>query len=416
MMSTLQASWVIARRDFMATVMSRAFVLFLLFPVLMIGLAGGFGVMNAKAEKQENRPRVAVIATEAEFAPIAAARARLLPAFGAYDLAELTRADPDYDVADQAKRLLAAPDKRLVGVLAGGVAHPRLTGALDANDRIVRQMRAVLHEVQRQAALTAAHATVQPVKVDLVQVEESAGALALERSATARAGQWLLFMVTVMLAGMLLSNFIEEKSNKVIEVLAAAIPIDAVFFGKLAAMLTVSVCGLAVWVAAGVVAAQIWMSGGGVGLPSPALGWPLFLLLCFLYFAMNYLLLGGLFLGIGSQASSVREVQSISMPVTIGQVVIFFVASAAAGQFNGPLGIGAALFPLSSPMMMIARAAQVREIWPHLAALLWQGLWVWIVIRLGAAWFRRNVLKSGGTAAAAFGPKRRPIAGGLLRR
>jgi ABC-2 type transport system permease protein len=415
MMSTFQAAWVIARRDFLATVMSRAFVLFLLFPVLIIALSVGFGVMSAKSEKQENRPRVAIIAGEAEFAPIAAARARLAPAFGDFDLAELTRADPDYDQADQAKRLLAAPDKKLVAVLAGGLAQPRLTGALDEKGRIVRQVSAILDDARRQAALDAARATPQPVHLALIEVDESAGALALERSQTARIGQWLLFMVTVMLAGMLLSNFIEEKSNKVIEVLASAIPIDAVFFGKLVAMLAVSLCGLVVWVGSAAVAAHFFLPGP-TGLPAPALGWPLFILLCFLYFAMNYLILGGLFLGIGSQASSVREVQSISMPVTVGQIVIFFVATIASGTFNGPLGIGAALFPFSSPMMMIARAAQTPELWPHAAALVWQALWVWIVIRLGAALFRRNVLKSGGSPAAAFGPRRALIARGLLRR
>ncbi|MBV9930323.1 MAG: ABC transporter permease [Alphaproteobacteria bacterium] len=415
MMSIFQAAWVIARRDFVATVMSRAFVLFLLFPVLIIALSVGFGVMSAKSQKQENRPRVAVVAAEADYAPIAAARSRLAPAFGDFDLAELTRADPDYDVADQAKRLLAAPDKKLVGVLTGNLAHPRLIGALDEKGRIVRQVKAILDEARRQTGLEAAHAVPAPVGLDLVQVEESAGALALERSETARIGQWLLFMVTVMLAGMLLSNFIEEKSNKVIEVLASAIPIDAVFFGKLAAMLTVSLCGLAVWVTSAAVAAHFFLPGPS-GLPAPALGWPLFIALCFLYFAMNYLLLGGLFLGIGSQASSVREVQSISMPVTVGQIVIFFVATIASGAFNGPLGIGAALFPFSSPMMMIARAAQTSELWPHAAALLWQALWVWVVIRLGAALFRRNVLKSGGAPTAAFGPRRRLIAGGLFRR
>jgi ABC-2 type transport system permease protein len=414
MMSTLQAAWVIARRDFMATVMSRAFVLFLLFPVLMIALSVGFATMSVKMRKQSDRPHVAVIATPAEYAPIAAAHARVAPSFGD-ESTDLTRAEPDYDQADQTKRLLAAPDRKLVAVLAGGVAHPRLTGQLEEKGRVAREITAILTDAQRQAALDAARAVPQPVTLDLVKVEESAGALASERRETGQIGQWLLFMVTVMLAGMLLSNFIEEKSNKVIEVLAAAIPIDAVFFGKLAAMLTVSLCGLAVWVSAAAVAAHFWATGA-MSLPSPALGWPLFILFCLLYFAMNYMLLGGLFLGIGSQASSVREVQSISMPVTIGQIVIFFVATLAGGDFNGPLGIGAALFPLSSPMMMISRAAQTPEIWPHLAALLWQALWVWIVIRLGAALFRRNVLKSGGTPATAFGPRRRLIAGGLLRR
>jgi ABC-2 type transport system permease protein len=405
MMSTLQASWVIARRDFVATVASRTFVIFLVFPIVIIVLSIGFGSMSAKMERQENRPRVAVIASEADFGPIGAARDRLKPAFGDFDLAELVRAEPDYDQADQVKTLLASPDKRLVAVLSGGLAQPHLTGALDENGRIRNQMNAIVNDARQQAALAAAGVKPAPVAVALTQVEESAGALAAERATTARAGQWLLFMVTVMLAGMLLSNLIEEKSNKVIEVLAAAIPIDSVFFGKLAAMLAVSLTGLAVWAVSGVIAAKVWSSGGG-GLPEPSVGWPIFLILGFLYFSMNYLLLGALFLGIGSQASSVREVQSISMPVTIGQVVIFFFATTAAGPFNSLLGISAALFPFSSPMMMVARAAQTGELWPHLLALLWQALWVWIIVQFAAAFFRRNVMKSGGGPAAAFGRRR----------
>ena len=54
-------------------------------------------------------------------------------------------------------------------------------------------------------------------------------------------------MLTMLLAGMLLSNLVEEKSNKIIEVLAAAVPIDAIFLGKLFAMLAVSLVGIAVW-------------------------------------------------------------------------------------------------------------------------------------------------------------------------
>jgi ABC-2 type transport system permease protein len=171
-------------------------------------------------------------------------------------------------------------------------------------------------------------------------------------------------------------------------------------------MLAVSLLGIAVWMSAGVIAAQLWPSNHG-SLPVPAVGWPVFLLLGFLYFSTNYLLLGALFLGIGSQAGSVREVQTVSMPVTIGQVVIFFFATAAARPVNGPLGIAGAIFPFSSPLLMMARAAQTGELWPHLAALLWQGLWVWLIVRFGAALFRRNVLKSGGGPAAAFGLRRR---------
>ena len=67
------------------------------------------------------------------------------------------------------------------------------------------------------------------------------------RMRTAQAGQMLLFLLTMLLAGMVLSNLVEEKANKIIEILAAAIPMDAVFLGKLFAMLAVSLVGIAVW-------------------------------------------------------------------------------------------------------------------------------------------------------------------------
>ena len=77
--------------------------------------------------------------------------------------------------------------------------------------------------------------------------KRSAGSLSTARAITARAGQAILFLLTILLAGMLLSQLIEEKSNKVIEVLAAAVPVDAIFVGKLFAMLAMSLLGIAVW-------------------------------------------------------------------------------------------------------------------------------------------------------------------------
>jgi ABC-2 type transport system permease protein len=77
-------------------------------------------------------------------------------------------------------------------------------------------------------------------------------------------------------------------------------------------------------------------------------GWIAFVALVVLYYAANYLLLGAVFLGIGSQAASVREVQVLSMPITVAQMLIFMFASAAVGPFNGPIGITAAIFPFSS--------------------------------------------------------------------
>ena len=213
----------------------------------------------------------------------------------------------------------------------------------------------------------------------------------------------------MLLAGMVLSNLVEEKSNKIIEILAAAIPIDSVFIGKLFAMLAMAIVGIAVWGAVGLGALQIW-GPGRPNMPVPAVGWPAFVILGILYFAMAYLILGSLFLGIGAMASTVREVQTLSMPVTMLQMFVFGFAFYTVSKIGQPIEIIACIVPFTSPFAMIARAAQVSELWPHLVALVGQGLFALLVVRMSAMLFRRNVMKSGssgGTMAALLGKRRR---------
>ena len=404
MMGFLQSAYVIARRDFVATVWSRTFLFFLIGPLVIIGISVGFGTLTSRMARADVHATVAVVAKQADFAPILAARERLNPAFGARALPDLVREEPDYDRALQVQTLLANPGKRIIAVLTGSLDRPTLTGVEDEGLR--SRMALILDEARQQRALAASGRRPPPVQLTLVEVQRSEGALAVTRSLTARFGQLLLFMLTVLLAGLLLSNLLEEKSNKIIEVLAAALPIDAIFLGKLVSMLAISLVGIAVWVTGALAAVALWPGAGGGSLPEPAVGWPLFLLLVLLYYSANYLLLGALFLGIGSQANSVREVQTLSMPVTVGQMLIFLLASFAVGAFNNPIGLVAAVFPFSSPLTMVARAAQTPELWPHLLALAWQALWVWLTVALGATLFRRNVLKSGGGSGGVLRRKR----------
>jgi ABC-2 type transport system permease protein len=100
----------------------------------------------------------------------------------------------------------------------------------------------------------------------------------------------------------------------------------------------------------------------------------MFLALCVIYFAMNYLLIGSVFLSIGAQASTAREVQILSMPATIAQVLIFGFAALAVGSPDSDVAMAGAAFPLSSPLVMVARAAELPELWPHLLAIAWQAL------------------------------------------
>ena len=386
----LRSAFVIARRDFTATVFSRAFLFFLLgplFPVLMVVI---FGTIGGVTESAGERPVVAVIASDADFRALADARQRLDDAVDPPAMIELLHVPPAGDSAAQRARLLASGSPPVIAVLEGGLAKPRLTGGVQAHGITIRQLRFLIADARRGAI---APATVP--RIELTRTERLAGSLAPARALTARAGQTVLFLLTILLSGMLLSQLIDEKANKIIEVLAAAVPIDAIFLGKLFAMLAMSLIGIAVWTAAAAAAIMLMTGQSLAALPSPAVGWPAFAALGIVYFMMSYLLLGSVFLGIGAQASTAREVQTLSMPVTMAQVVVFALAASAVGDADSGRGLAAAIFPLSSPFVMVARAAEQPALWPHLAAIAWQIAWVALILRVAARFFRRSVLNSG---------------------
>ena len=389
---TLRAAFVIARRDFTATVFSKTFLLFLLGPLFPVIMAVMFGGIGNRIDSARTAPQVAIIASLADYEALKAARDRLSPLAGERPFIVLGHAVPRGDLATQRAALLNDKAIERIGVLDGGLARPHFTGAVAADGTTVRQLGLFVDEARRiQAGAVAPRGPALAVTL----TDSSSGSLALGQQLVARGGQTILFLLTLLLAGMLLSQLIEEKSNKVIEILAAAVPIDAIFLGKLFAMLAMSLVGISVWTAAGAGAIAYFVGGGLAALPIPAVGWPIFLALILIYFAMSYLLIGGVFLGIGGQASTVREVQTLSMPVTMAQVVIFGLASLAVGQPDGREAIAATIFPLSSPYAMIARAAEQDALWPHLVAFAWQALWVALILKFAAALFRSSVLKSG---------------------
>lgn len=387
MMRTIRGAYVIARRDFAATVLSKAFIFFLIGPLFPLLLGGVFGGIGARVASQTEQPVVAVVSSDADFDRLAGARERVADALSGPMVVRLVHYAPEANTAAQERKLLASRHPPIRAVLTGGLAAPHVTGAVANGDPTSAQLRLILSEAKTPP--------VQARPIAITEVETSAGFLHRNRALTAQIGQMLLFFLTILLSGMVLSQLIEEKSNKIIEVVAAAVPIDALFIGKLFAMLAASVVGIIVWVSSGALLIQLMKTGGVATLPSPAVGWPAFLILGVVYFGMNYLLLGSVFLTIGAQASTVREVQTLSMPVTFAQVLIFGFAATAIGAPNSSEALIASVFPLSSPMAMLARAAELPELWPHVVALVWQGLWVSAILHLGAKMFRKTVLKSG---------------------
>lgn len=397
-----RAAAVIARRDYVATVWSRSFLLFLLGPMIAALFGGVLGKVGAQTDGVALQPIMIAVVDQKREAPLKASHDLLDTRID--DLPALRFVRPSGTPDAQARALLNETKGNIALVMTGWPDVPKITGSRKQVDALAPTMRLIMEQALASEQLV--QIGVKPPKLDIgfAVVDPVAGKSSTNRYFLARTAQTILFVLTILLAGMLLSNLVEEKSNKVIEVLAAAVPVDAIFLGKLVAMLGVSLTGITIWgtlIAGGVIAA---FDGGPI--PQPGIGWPLFVVLGAAYYVMNYMILGGLFLGIGSQAATVRDVQTLSMPITMAQIAIFAAGSAVVNDLDKPMGLLAAVFPLTSPLTMIARAAQEDTLWPHLLALGWQALWVVFIIRFAARRFRTGVLKSGAPKSGWFGRKK----------
>src|SRR5690606_12251896 len=334
-LSHLEAAYVVARRDFVAILFSRAFLFFLLgplFPVAVFALAGSIG---ERVDSATANPQLGIAMESAAVDAIVGAQERLRGRLGRAipEVTVLSRLAPG--ATFDANAILERREGNLAAVLTGTLSEPKLTVTEGWAwwGGPVGVLAAEAQDLSR---------TYPPVEIETVATSGASEQRA--RLRTAQAGQLLLFLLTMLLAGMVLSNLVEEKANKVIEILAAAIPMDAVFLGKLFAMLAISLVGIAVW--ATTIGGLIGLAGferllgGSVdlrNLTAPGVGWLAFLLLAVAYFAMGYLLLGSIFLVIGSLATTVREVQTLSMPVTMLQVLLYFFASVAVTQTGKPI-------------------------------------------------------------------------------
>jgi ABC-2 type transport system permease protein len=366
---------VIARRDFTAVVLTPTFLVFLLAPLFMLGVAtiGSLGAVNVI---EGGRERAVIVAGGDDLPRLRAAERRVRSVAGA-------EPGPPPIAFEQAPgdsvRLIRRGASAVLDAKAGRIVH-KPDASRDAD----------------YLALVAATASGRTPELEQVTVPQPPGGSRQQRSATAFGAVFAMFFLSLVLASQAISTLAEERNNKVIEILAAAARLEAVFLGKLIGLLGVALLFTAFWGAIAVTA-TVWQGGAGaLDMIAPAGGLLYFAILFLGYFVLCFLLLGAVFLGVGAQAATMREIQMLSLPVTIFQVGMFAWASSGVGEPSSASAIGAAIFPFSSPFAMAARAAVGVPAWQHAAAFAWQLLWLCLTITAAARLFRRGVLKSGG--------------------
>ena len=390
----LRQTFVIARRDFVAIVFTPTFLIFLLAPLLMLsfGAVGGAGAAQL-ADANEDRSRIVALVEPRDGAALAAADKRLRHIYRPVEAPpalELRR--PAADPAAQAEALFGEEGIEPSAILFGPLDSPTIRHT-PQGDRSAAYLAELAEQALRDRRAGTSASLSQPTLVET----RRAAATDSGRQAAGFGAVFAIFFLTLLLAGQAVGMLAEERGNKVIEILAAAVPLEAVFLGKLIGMFGVAVLFVGFW---GTVLSQAvsLLPGGVASLMAlqPAVGVGMFVLLFAAYFTMAFLLLSAIFLGVGAQAQTMREIQMLSLPVTIFQVANFAFAAVGTGAGDPLLSVAARIFPFSSPFAMAAYAATESALWPHLLALAWQALWVLLTVTIAARFFRAGVLKSGG--------------------
>ena len=117
----------------------------------------------------------------------------------------------------------------------------------------------------------------------------------------------ILLMVSVMTGGQsLLTNTVEEKSNRVVEVLLAAVSPLELMTGKILGQMAVGFVVLGVYIAMGLAALASFALFGLID------AWLIGYLLIF--YVVTYLIIGSMMAAVGSAVSELREAQSLMTP------------------------------------------------------------------------------------------------------
>jgi len=204
----------------------------------------------------------------------------------------------------------------------------------------------------------------------------------------------ILYMVILIPAGILVTSVTDEKKNRVMEVLMFSISPKQLLTGKIMALGILGLLEAAVWI--GVMWFVAGFGGQALAIPEGFTIPTSLILWSFVFFLLGYGIYGIQLAAVGALASDVKETRSVSLlimaPMILGYMFMILIFESP----NNPVSITLSLFPLTSPIAMIARLV-VTDVpfWqPALAALLLV-VSVIFILRLTARMFRAQILLSG---------------------
>lgn len=159
----------------------------------------------------------------------------------------------------------------------------------------------------------------------------------------------LLFMLVMMSAPALLNQVLEEKMQRISEVLISAMSPFEFMMGKLVGTVMVSMTLSLLYLGAAFYLAHHF--GVSDLVPLSILGWFL------LFQTLAMFMFGSIFTAVGAACSEMRDAQTMMMPVMLLIMIPFFCFSVILEDPTSTFSRAASLFPIATPMLMLLRVA-----------------------------------------------------------
>jgi ABC-2 type transport system permease protein len=210
---------------------------------------------------------------------------------------------------------------------------------------------------------------------------------------------FLLYMVFLIYGSQILQGVLEEKSSRIIEVLASSVKTTELMLGKIAGIGLTALIQMAIWLATlaaftvpGLLGALV-MGDTAASLPELS---PWVFVHFLLLFLAGFLMCASLYASIGASFNNLEEAQQFAVIPMVVIIAPLFFLMPVLNDPNSTLSVVTSLIPFFTPMLMALRIAiQMPPLWQILLGYLLCGATVALLVWVCARIYRVGILMYG---------------------
>ena len=200
---------------------------------------------------------------------------------------------------------------------------------------------------------------------------------------------------------MLLTSMLEEKLNKLLEMMLASTRFSEIMFGKLLGAAALTIAAMSPYIILGLltVVGLYFTAPPDVVAGLTAAFSAKMIIFFIIYLVLGYVFYGAFFIALGAMAESAQDAQTLTTPIMLILTVCVMVVPIGMNSPDSPIIEYASWFPLSAPFAAIIKLASDPPIWELALSAFFLFLCVVGVVWLASQVFRFGVLSGSGVKA-----------------